>query len=181
MKTWMKAKNLFAVSMMVFVLTVAIAATAFSGGVTTTGDEDPFPLSCVDFSGSWGADDGSSYDINQSGCVRLKMQMQVTDKSFSAKALVVVPDNKQRLIRSSGVVGNVRHRWNAKSNATIIETYRYLKFDDHEEYEVVFLEQVNDSLILESTYDTIVPSKGDSKRSYQQKIFRRASSSNIVD
>ncbi len=156
------------------ILMVSSLAKAESRGPSTMGDEDPFPLSCVNFSGDWVADDSSTYDITQRSCIRLRVSMQLSEANYVTRQMTIVPDNKMRAIRGNEFSGNVRHRWNAKKNASMIETYRYMKYDGKEVYEVVLLELVNSGMALESTYRTIMPSRGEVKREYNQKIFRKA-------
>jgi hypothetical protein len=74
----------------------------------------------------------------------------------------------------------VRHRWNSKTTATIIETHRELVYADHTVEELVLLEKVNPDLLLESTYRTIKglePGKDgcSPRQEYEQRVFRRMS------
>jgi len=159
----------------IFLLTVFLSAhfaseqNAFAE--RTYGDGDPFPLSCVNFSGSWTADDHSIYEISQYACSRLRVTLQTGRLDTET---TIIPDNKARPIHGGEWRGNVRHRWNSKKSATIIETYRYMQFADFAVHEVIFLEQVNSRMVLESIYRNITPKHGEVKREYAQKIYRKA-------
>ncbi|MFX6218450.1 hypothetical protein ABTF55_21875, partial [Acinetobacter baumannii] len=56
----------------------------------TAGDEDPFPLACVDFSGSWKSDDGDKYAIAQKHCSEIRITASATGNDYR-ETLTIVP------------------------------------------------------------------------------------------
>lgn len=139
------------------------------------GDEDPFPLTCLDFSGSWKTDDGVGVFIEQGKqCNWLKVRGFLSPRD---SAVTIVPDDRVRLISGSTWRGDVRYRWNNKSNATIIETRRNLSFSDSKTSitELILLEKVNDNLLLESIYRTVrdITGKNPNRKEYDQRVYRR--------
>lgn len=143
----------------------------------TYGDEDFFPVSCIDFSGHWTSDKGKNYNIEQRECKWLRIHAIFGTKDTST---TIVPDNKDRSISETDYSGVVRHRWNARNYGRMIETNRTLYFHDRTISELVILESVNQDLLLESTYRTITltkPQKGVEpvRHEYDQQVFRRSS------
>ena len=124
----------------------------FSGGVfhgPEAGDEDPFPLMCANFSGSWRSDAGRRYAITQRQCSYLRVQMF---DGFAQNILTIIPDNKVRAENGS----QVRHRWNNGYQATVLESHRTLMADAHTRVtEVTMFERASGDLLLETTYRTI--------------------------
>ncbi len=138
------------------------------------GDEDPFPLSCTNFSGHWRSDSNEYLEISQEGCSWLAIRSRYDSQE---DATTIVPDNKDRDFTSGPWSGVVRYRWNSKKNATIIETHRTVYYGEIEKKEVVFLEQVNEDLLLESMFRTIKNENSGGgcppKKEYEQRMFRR--------
>lgn len=147
---------------------------AWAGEPTPTGDEDIYPIACVDFSGSWEGDAGPLYQIEQKRCNWLRIHATVDSQDTST---TIVPDNKRRSVSGSKWTGVVRHRWGGtKDFGKMLESYKTMYFADHRVQEVATLEVVNESLLLESIYRTIQPSNGGQPRNeYQQHFFRRVS------
>lgn len=132
------------------------------------GDEDPFPLLCTDFSGNWRSDAGDRYSIQQRQCSYLRVLMSFGSESDT---FTIVPDNRTRTERN----GQVRHRWNSPSNATVLETHRTYVDGNSRVTEVVMFERANRDLLLETTYRTIecVDGAQPPRREYGQSVFRR--------
>lgn len=128
---------------------VASAAQAAPG---TLGDDDPFPVACINFEGQWRSDWGQTYEIDQKACKWLRIRTTIDSQNNS---LTIVPDGKARSVSGQDWTGTVRHRWNSLSHATMVETHRSQYFEDHTVTEFVTLEQVNQDLLLESTYRTV--------------------------
>lgn len=144
----------------------------FHAGPGILGDEDPFPLSCINFTGDWTADDGQEYLVDQQQCRMIQIHAGVS--GAMNQTTTIVPDNKSRLIRGPEWKGFVRHRWNDKNYGSIIQSYKNMDYSDRSISEVLTLEIVNENLLLESTYRTIYPDQGPARREYQQKVFRKA-------
>lgn len=151
-----------------------ISATAvFAGEPRPTGDEDIYPIACVNFSGVWEADAGPIYQVEQKRCNWLRIHASVDSQDESR---TIVPDNKVRSVSGSQWTGVIRHRWNnPRGYGSVVETYKTMYYQDRRVTEVVFLEIVNDSLLLESTYRTIeLNAGGRPRQEYAQRVFRRA-------
>jgi hypothetical protein len=151
------------------------AATVALAGPGTLGDDNPYPLACMNFSGSWQSDSKEVLHIEQGDCKWLTIRTKIGPRD---QATTIVPDDKSRSISGSQWTGQVRHRWNSKANATIIETHRELTYADHTVEELVLLEKVNPDILLESTYRTIKSleqGKEDCapRQEYEQRMFRR--------
>lgn len=140
-----------------------------ANGKPTVGDEDPFPLLCVDFSGRWRSDSGLRYDISQHACSWLKIDMYLGNEAAS---LTIVPDNRERL---DGKGVTIRHRWNSVQNGTMIETHRSLLESGLRVTEVVTFERANADLLLQTTYKTIerADRPGEPNHTVKQEVFRR--------
>jgi len=155
-------------------MSVGVSAWAGPG---TLGDDSPYPLACMNFSGSWQSDNKEILHIEQGECKWLTIRTKVGPRD---QATTIVPDDKARSISGSQWTGQVRHRWNSKTSATIIETHRELVYADHTVEELVLLEKVNPDLLLESTYRTVKSlEKGSEdcppRQEYEQRVFRRLS------
>ena len=137
------------------------------------GDGDPFPLQCVDFSGTWKADNGAKYTISQQDCKYLKINM--VWGNFEEDTISIVPDNKNRIIpgreRSA-----VRHRWNNPRTGTVLESHRSYVMNGYRIVEVVMYElETSAGIMLETTYSTAecLARPGKIERGYEQQVFRR--------
>jgi len=137
------------------------------------GDEDIYPISCVDFSGAWQGDTGPFLEIEQSKCNWLRIRATVGSQDTST---TIIPDNKRRSITGNQWTGVIRHRWNTRSYGSVIETYKTMYFSDRRVTEVVLLEIVNGNLMLQSTYRKVTPNSGKEYNEYDQEVFRRVSS-----
>lgn len=148
--------------------------SAWAGGTEILGDDDPYPLVCLNFSGEWRSDENEYLQIQQSGCRWLKVKASY---DFQNGVTTIVPDDKSRIISGAEWKGTERHRWNNKNNATSIETHRYLHYPDKVVTELVMLEKANENLLLESTFRRIEPVPGQKvsppREEYRQRFFRR--------
>lgn len=138
------------------------------------GDEDPFPLACIDFSGSWRADSGVSYRIDQKSCSWLRIE--VAKGEHDSSVTTIVPDNVTRWIPGSARSGVVRYRWNSAKRGTSVETYRTFNLRKTRVVEFVTLEQVSPELVLESVFrkiEQLNPIDGPPVQEYAQVVFRR--------
>jgi hypothetical protein len=138
----------------------------------TVGDEDPFPLACVDFSGSWRSDNGDKYAIQQRHCSQIKIAASYEGTTDGRETMTIVPDNRTRPgpVRGS----QIRHRWNSADQATVLETHRSYMEDGNAVTEVTTIERANDNLLLETTYRTIDSGNGTPPRhEYDQQVFRK--------
>jgi hypothetical protein len=146
---------------------------ASRGGGGSLGDDNPYPLACFDFSGVWKSDSGEFLAIEQGQCEWLKIKATYDSQDVIT---TIVPDDKARKISGNRWVGEVRHRWNNKTYATMIETHRKMKYADRVVTDLVLLEKVNDNLILESTYRTTEMNPGEEQCTteprYTQRVFR---------
>lgn len=140
-----------------------------------TGDGDPFPLQCVDFSGTWRADNGTKYTIAQQDCKYLRINMHWSN--YEEETVSIVPDN-----RSRGIPGRersaVRHRWNSSSQGTVIQSHRTFVKDGFRYTEVVMYElEATAGILLETTYSTVecLSKPGLIERDYEQQVFRKLS------
>jgi hypothetical protein len=150
-----------------------VSLSVFAGDPRPTGDEDIYPIACVDFSGAWEGDSGPLYQIEQKRCNWLRIHATVGSQDTST---TIVPDNKRRSASGSSWTGVVRHRWNKSKNyGSVLETYRTMYYSNRRVSESIFLEVVNDSLLLESVYRTIEPNSGVPRNEYSQNVFRRVS------
>jgi hypothetical protein len=142
-----------------------------SGDIGIDG-EDPFPLMCPDFSGSWKSDVGDHYVIQQRQCSYLKMQMSVGSTQM---VLNIIPDNKIRNDHGT----QVRHRWNSPDNATTLETHRVFMEEPNVRLTVVTMfEHAGNDMILQTVYTTIEDLSSPNsqpKHEYNQVILRRIS------
>jgi hypothetical protein len=155
-------------------LTVGLmtAATSWAVGPGILGDDDPYPLACISFSGDWRSDSNEFLEIQQAGCKWLQIRALVGQNDGSTTT--IVPDDKARAISGAQWTGLVRHRWNSKTNATIIETHREMNYSDKRVEELVLLEKVNPDLLLESTYRTTkVRPRGKEDSPPQQETSQR--------
>ena len=87
--------------------------------------EDPFPLSCANFTGMWQSDRDGLYRIEQDGCSWLVLR-SLRDPELS---MTILPDNKPRKVRTPRYTAIERHRWGAKrtmANELISERTIYL-------------------------------------------------------
>ena len=149
-----------------------LAPSAFAKLHGPEAGEDPFPLLCTDFTGSWRADNGDRYMIQQRKCSFLKVQMFYN--SSATETMNIVPDNRTRPGPSRG--SQIRHRWNAPENATVLESHQRYIDGNVQVTEVVMFEQANDNLLLQTTYRTIenLDAPGQQPRhEYSQQVFRR--------
>jgi hypothetical protein len=156
-------------------LALLVAPGLALGQKRSWGDEDPYPLACIDFSGNWASDEGDGLTITQGSQCRW-LRLRSTYNSHDG-ATMILPDGKVRSISGAQWKGTVRHRWNNKSYATIIETYRTLYYPKKVVTELVLLEKVNDNLLLESIYRSTVVRQEDGKDceaepEYSQRVFR---------
>jgi hypothetical protein len=175
---------LLAVACLFCLSAVPVAAYAYSVP-RTFGDEDPYPLACLDFSGHWKSDDGELLDIVQGNHCRWLELHSSFNSPDGATVTTIVPDDKDRAISGNQWKGMIRHRWNNKKFATAVETHRSLYYSDKTVTELVVLERVNENLLLESTYRKTVylangvdqsdTSKQQPNQEYSQRVFRRAS------
>lgn len=148
-----------------------VSVLAHAGPVDGFGDENgPFPLACINFTGSWVGDYGSNYEISQKRCAMLRIKATM---GSTASSTTIVPDNKSRNVSGGQWTGQVRHRWNSIDFGTGIETYRTMFFEEMKVSEVVIIELVNENLLLESVYRTIEPNKGKKRQEVMQQVFRR--------
>ena len=132
------------------VIGVLLAPGVMAGKGGGLGDDTPYPLACVDFSGTWNSDEGEQLEIEQGGqCRWLRVRSSLDSQDGS---VVIVPDDKIRYVDGGGWKGTIRHRWNSKKKATTIETYRSFQFSDHVVTEMVLLDKVNNDLLLETTF-----------------------------
>lgn len=144
-----------------------------AGQYPGTGDGDPFPLQCVDFSGTWKADNGARYTISQQNCKYLKINM--VWGNFEEDTISIVPDNKSR-----GIPGRdrsaVRHRWNSPRTGTMLESHRSFVSEGYRYTEVVIYElEASAGIMLETSYSTAecLARPGKIERGYEQQVFRR--------
>jgi hypothetical protein len=138
----------------------------------TVGDEDPFPLACVDFSGSWRSDNGDKYAIQQHHCSQIKIAATYDGGDDGRETIMIVPDNRTRPGPVKG--SQIRHRWNSADEATVLETHRSYVQDGNAVTEVTTIERANDNLLLQTTYRTIDCGKGNPPRhEYDQQVFRK--------
>jgi hypothetical protein len=163
-----------------------ILAIGLSVGFNTqagpkVGDEDPFPLVCLNFTGNWKSDSQEFLQIQQGECKWLKVRPNIDSQDG---VTTILPDGKSRSIVSGQYTGFERHRWNSKERGTAIETYRTLYYTNQTVEELVLLEMVNADLLLETTYrsyDKKPPKKEkvSPKNEYSQRVFRRVRASGI--
>lgn len=162
-----------------FLASMAVAALClFASGAEAkarpgAGDGDPFPLMCVDFSGHWRADNGTTYTISQLDCKYLRINMHWSN--FEEETVSIVPDNLSRAIPGRDRSA-VRHRWNSPRQGTMIESHRTFVREGFRISEVVTYElEVSAGLMLETTYRTTecLGSPGKVERDYLQQVFRR--------
>lgn len=136
------------------------------------GDEDPYPLSCEDFSGSWRSDEGEVMDIAQGPkCDWVKLRAAIGPRD---REVTIVPDGKPRVVSGTHWKGMVRYRWNDKANT--IESHKTMEFSGGQKAvtELVLLEKVNADLVLESIYrSTKTIGQRQPKNEYFQNVFRR--------
>jgi len=138
----------------------------------TVGDEDPFPLACVDFSGSWKSDAGDNYAIQQKQCSQIKIAMS---SPKDRETMTIVPDNRTRPGPLKG--SQIRHSWNSSDNATVLEIHRTYSQNGAQITEVITFEQASDKLLLQTRYRTIdFGGSMPPKHEYDQMVFRRVSS-----
>jgi hypothetical protein len=157
-------------------LATAVFAAGFllvaGPGARAGGDGDGFPLACVNFGGKWKSDAGTLYGIEQTGCRWLQITEQ--PKDGSEVTTTIVPDNQAREIPDSPDCGTVLYKWNSLDNGTAIETHRKVYQADRTVTDLVTLEQVNEGLVLQSTYTTIEYRDGQPpQHDYKQEVFRR--------
>jgi hypothetical protein len=137
------------------------------------GDDDPYPRHCVNFSGAWIADNGASYAIKQKECEKLRIEGEHQEQD--SNVMLIIPDGQFHDAKGRAWSGRVRHRWNSNIRGTAIETYRWMRFDKKTIEEVTQLEQINENLVLESTYRTIQVDGSDAPQYERvQRVFRRA-------
>jgi hypothetical protein len=162
-------KGLVGLFLSVWLLAFAAPAAHARPGYDPTAGEDPFPLMCVDLSGTWRSDGGDRYQISQRQCSFLKVQMFYGSDS---ETLTIVPDNRTRPDHG----GQVRHRWNSPQNASILESHRTYVESGMRITDVTMLERASDDLLLMTTYRTIEcisqPGQPPRHESYQV-VFRR--------
>jgi hypothetical protein len=154
-----------------FVLTGVARANEVIG---PWGDEDPFPIACVDFSGTWQNDAGQIYQVEQGRCSWLKLKMRGIQETNRTMKL----DGRVRSISGDEWRGTVRYGWNEAEYGTAIETNRVIRFANRTLTEFVSLEFVNGDLILETTYRVVEwrSENGRSpvvERANTQSVFRR--------
>jgi hypothetical protein len=149
-----------------------VSLPALAGPVVITGDGDPFPVACSDFSGIWRSDQNQVYSVGQKGCEWLKIVKSDGGINFS---VTIVPDGVSRSIYGTEWKGTVRHRWNSQRFGAVVETHRKMVFSAKTVTEFVTLEEVNDNLLLENTYRVIAQAEGEGqpKYEYSQQVFRR--------
>ena len=150
------------------IFAVLFSAQASAGHRPTAGDEDPFPLQCVDFSGKWKSDSGTRYNIGQRHCDFLQIAMTFGTDQVS---LTIVPDNRIHAMPGSG--GMVRHRWNSQVKGTILEAHMSYPDGTARVTEVITYELVNPNLLLETTYRTIECGDSRPRHETEQEVFRR--------
>jgi hypothetical protein len=173
----MKIRGLFSLAA-ALLLSTSICAYGLGfgpGGLkpVTTGDGDPFPLKCVDFTGAWRSDAGYRYDIHQTNCKLLKIKMNW--KQYGENTVSIVPDNLTRAIpgidRSA-----MRHRWNSNRIGSVLESHRVFVEEGNKVIEVVMYERASENLLLETTYtmvESLTRPGVPLKRDYEQQVFRR--------
>jgi uncharacterized protein YjhX (UPF0386 family) len=137
-----------------------------------TAGEDPFPLRCVDFSGTWKSDNGGKYKISQSDCKQLTIQM--IWNNYTEDTISIVPDDRLRSIPGMERAA-IRHRWNSNREGKIIESHRTWIDGINKITEIVTYERATTGLLLETTYTTIecLTRPGQVVRDYEQQVFRR--------
>lgn len=147
-----------------------VSAPAFASPVIT-GDGDPFPVACADFSGSWRSDQNQVYHVDQKACEWLQI---VKSGGRDNYAMTIVPDGISRSIYGSEWRGTVRHRWNSQRFGAVVETHRTMVFTAKTVTEFVTLEEVNNNLLLENTYRVSETGEDEiPKYEYDQQVFRR--------
>ena len=161
--------------MWILVLSLGLAAGFAQAQPRIYGDEDPYPLVCLNFSGHWKSDSEEHLQIQQGECKWLKVRAGIDSQD---SITTIVPDGKNRTIGSTQYTGFERHRWNSKEKGTSLETYRTLYYAHQTVEELVVLEMVNEDLLLETTYRSydLTPPKKDRvspKNEYSQRVFRR--------
>jgi len=144
------------------------------------GDEDPYPLRCEDFSGSWRSDEGEVMNIAQGNkCDWVKLRAALGSRD---REITIVPDGKARVVSGNHWKGMVRYRWNDKANT--IESHKTMEFSGGQRVvtELVLLEKVNSDLVLESIYrSTRNIGERQPKNEYFQNVFRRISGPKKAD
>lgn len=174
-------KRVFNPAVLIAMLLLVLGLSAHASNRGPFGGEDPFPFSCFNFSGSWIDEEGDEYRIKQKGCARLEIVREFKG-SHEAQRSTIVPDNRSRKVTGGKWKGQVRHRWNAKKYGATVETYREMFNADHRISEVVLLESVNESLILETMYRTVeitTPAGTETKSENYQRMFRRAKPASV--
>ena len=152
----------------------ALVSMPALAGPVITGDGDPFPVACSDFSGIWRADKGQKYSVAQKSCEWLQI---VKSDGGSDFYVTIVPDGVSRSIYGSEWKGTVRHRWNSQRFGAVVETHRKMVFSAKTVTEFVTLAEVNENLLLENTYRVIAGKEGEQpKYEYSQQVFRREGS-----
>lgn len=153
-------------------LGLAFSATITFADYGTFGDDDPFPVACINFSGTWRSDLGAEYIIGQTKCNRIRITVKLDSKDDAVTT--IVPDNRTRKISGNAWKGSVRSKWNGKKRGTILETYRTIHFAEYTITEVIMLERVNDKLLLENVIRVIkMAGDGEPLREYGQHLYRR--------
>jgi hypothetical protein len=153
-----------------FLLSTAASESAYARK-STYGDEDPIPWACVSFEGQWKADNGRPINIVQKDCSWLKI---TSGPGYSDQApVVIVPDDKVRSFKANECSGSARYRWNSQKVGTVLETYRQYETLNRHVEEFVTLEQVNNDLLLESTYRVIRFTGVDRPRTETKQVVLR--------
>jgi hypothetical protein len=149
---------------------VLVSPAAQADSLRIYGDGDPFPLSCVDFSGSWRTDAGENFAMSQHNCDRLRI---VFSYGSEQNMVTIVPDNRTRPVE--GGQGQVRHRWNSSNRGTIMETHRVFMDQGARITEVITFELAQRDLLLETTYTTVEcpADSGQARHETHQRVFRR--------
>lgn len=151
-----------------------VCGTALAGKDSNRGfgDEHPIPWACVNFEGQWKADNGRAVNISQRKCSWLKMTLGV---GYEDSSIIIVPDDKVRnfVDNENDVKGSARYRWNSEKYGSVLETYRELFFGNRHIMEFVTLEQVNENLLLESTYRVITVGDSDRPRTETKQVVLR--------
>lgn len=148
-------------------------ALGAQGGFGPLGDEDPFPLSCFNFTGVWVADNMDSYVMDQLHCSKLTL-LAVNSSGQTLFKNTIVPDNKVRKVKGSDWTGTARHRWLGRNYGATIESVREVRQGSSLIQEVVQIESVSPGMMLESVYRKIQPTNGEAFFENGQRVFRRA-------
>lgn len=152
--------------------TLISAAPLAHAGKGPFGDDDYYPVGCVDLSGRWknAADPSKSLDIVQKDCKALRISAEQNHKVTDI--IDIDPNGKTYREDCSGCSSQTRGSWDSSFYGAVLQTYRETSYSDRNEVEVVYMQKVKEKHLLVQSIHYVLKREDDTyKRTVQEEWY----------